>query len=158
MHTHTYLIREIDLVFKPLMAAQITTQPLTAHQTAQLLYKYWDQNRIAIAEEFKVLYLDNASNIIGMSTIGQGGLNRVTVDAKLIFATALKALATRIILAHNHPSGNTKPSSQDHAVTQNIAKICRMLDIDLCDHIILSPTQGHYTSMHDEGYLPAGIA
>lgn len=102
-------------------------------------------------ESFYILLLNRANNVLGISKIADGGTASVVVDIKLIFQRALKANASCIILAHNHPSGNLTPSEQDRKITQTIKKGAALLDMTLLDHIILAHT-GYY-SFADKGIL-----
>jgi DNA repair protein RadC len=75
------------------------------------------------------------------------------VDIRIILAAALKLLATGVLIAHNHPSGNLKPSSEDIKITKKLKGALELMDIVLLDHIILCP-EHHYLSMSEEGILP----
>ncbi len=83
--------------------------------------------------------------------ISQGGTGETTADLRIILKAAINALASGIILCHNHPSGNTRPSAQDDTLTRQLEKAARLLEIKLLDHIILS--DGAYFSYADEGRL-----
>jgi DNA repair protein RadC len=72
---------------------------------------------------------------------------------RLILGIGLKVAATHVILAHNHPSGNLTPSRQDEELTAKIKEACRVMDIQLADHIILSPVGEKYLSFADEGMI-----
>ena len=85
---------------------------------------------------------------MGMCPISKGGVSGTVVDLKIIFATALKGRASAIILAHNHPSANLNPSQADIDLTKKIGKAGRLLDINVLDHLILSP-EGEYYSFAD---------
>ncbi|MCW3071308.1 MAG: repair protein [Bacteroidetes bacterium] len=89
--------------------------------------------------------------MLGFSKISQGGLSGTVVDAKVVFQVALKANASSILLAHNHPSGNLKPSEADLMITKNIREAGKLMEIPLVDHIILTD-EGYY-SFADEGSL-----
>lgn len=80
-----------------------------------------------------------------------GGVASVTCDMKIILGVGLKSLASSIILSHNHPSGNLKPSKNDLNMTKRILKACQVLDIQLFDHIVIS--EAGYFSFADEGLL-----
>jgi DNA repair protein RadC len=84
--------------------------------------------------------------------VSQGGLAGTVVDPKVVFAAALKARASSLILAHNHPSGNLKPSQADTDLTNKIKQGGELLDIAILDHLILSP-EGGYFSFADEGLM-----
>lgn len=102
-------------------------------------------------EEVWVMFLSNASRVLGMSCIGVGGLDSAFVDIRIIFQTALMVNATNIMIAHNHPNGALLSSTEDELLTKKIAKAGELLDIKLMDHIILS-VDGYF-SFADEGLL-----
>ena len=80
--------------------------------------------------------------------ISKGGVSGTVVDTKLIMKKALLLLASSIVLVHNHPSGNTNPSEQDRIVTEKIKSACKLLEINLIDHIIIAGNS--YYSFADE--------
>ncbi len=102
-------------------------------------------------EEFWVVYLNNNNRVIAKEKISQGGLNKTIVDTRIIMKKALMHLASSIILVHNHPSGNLKPSQSDLDLTRKLKQGADVLDIKLVDHLII--TQGEYYSFGDEGKL-----
>ncbi len=88
-------------------------------------------------EEFWVIFLNKANKIIKKHKIGQGGISNTAVDIRLIMKNALDNFAVGIILCHNHPSGNIKPSNKDIDLTNKIQKAANILQINLLDHIIV---------------------
>lgn len=106
---------------------------------------------IFIFESAFVLLLNNSNNTIGFAKISQGGITGTVVDARLVAHYAVNSLATSVILAHNHPSGNLNPSETDKQLTNKIKEGLKLLDISLLDHIIL--TGASYTSFADSGLL-----
>jgi DNA repair protein RadC len=102
-------------------------------------------------EEFWVLYLDRANHIIDKVKISQGGTTGTVMDVKIIIKQALDKLTQAIIIAHNHPSGNRKPSNSDIQVTNKIKEAAAFFDINLLDHIIVADND--YFSFADEGIL-----
>ena len=98
----------------------------------------WSIKTIELYEDFKLLLLNRANNVIGIYHLSKGGVTGTVVDTKLIFAVALKCNATGIILCHNHPSGNLHPSEPDKNITQQIKKAASLFDINLLDHLIIS--------------------
>ena len=88
---------------------------------------------------------------MGFAKISQGGITGTIADTRLIAKIALESLAVRVILAHNHPSGNINPSEADKKLTERIAGGLKLLDINVDDHIIL--TSASYTSFRDEGMM-----
>ena len=89
----------------------------------------------------------------GLGKISQGGYTGTIVENKLILVTALKTAATGLIIAHNHPSGNITPSGADIQLTKQLNECCRLLDIALIDHVILSGDTETFYSFADEGIL-----
>ena len=88
-------------------------------------------------EEFWILMLNRANKLIGMNQISKGGIHGTIVDPKVVFKTALEYRACGLILAHNHPSGNTEPSRQDKELTKKIIEGASLIDISVFDHIIV---------------------
>lgn len=102
-------------------------------------------------EVFAVVFLNRANKIISMEIISSGGLTGTVADPRMILRKALEAEATAVVLSHNHPSGNLKPSRADEEITQKIKQAAQYLDITVMDHIIVSE-EGYY-SFADEGLL-----
>ncbi len=89
-------------------------------------------------EECWALFLSSANGILEQMRVSQGGVQATVVDHRLVVKRALELLATRIILVHNHPSGNAEPSQQDKSLTSKILKAAELFDIQLLDHIIIA--------------------
>lgn len=102
-------------------------------------------------EEFWVILLNRSSSIIKKEMISRGGVSGTVVDSKIIFKSAVENLASSVILCHNHPSGNTKPSEQDIQITKKLKEAGKLLEIPVLDHVIISET-GYY-SFADEGMM-----
>lgn len=102
-------------------------------------------------ENFLVMFLSNANKILKIENISFGGMTGTVVDPKIVFKKALNASATAIILCHNHPSGNIRPSAEDDALTRKIIEAGKMLDITVHDHIIVG--EGRYYSYNDQGRM-----
>jgi DNA repair protein RadC len=111
----------------------------------------WSED-MELLEEFNVLFLNRANRVKGLFRLGRGGLTGTVVDVRILYAAALKALSTGIIVAHSHPSGNVKPSAQDIELTKKLCQIGKIHDIPVLDHLILAPHSGYY-SFSDEGSL-----
>ena len=88
-------------------------------------------------EEFWVVYLNNANKIIFKAQLSKGGITGTVIDIRLIIKEAIENLATNIVLIHNHPSGNPKPSEDDNNITLKLKEACKLLDIYLMDHVIV---------------------
>lgn len=102
-------------------------------------------------EEFWILYLNNANNIKLKFQMSKGGITGTMVDSRLVFKKALENSATGIILCHNHPSGNVKPSASDISLTRKIKKGGEVLDIKVLDHLII--TEKDYFSFADDNMM-----
>lgn len=118
-----------------------------------ILLSAWDENKLELQEQFKVLLLDTACRALGIFDVGMGGIDYTPVDVRLILAAALKARATRMVLSHNHPSGTLQPSKADKELTKKLCLAASLMDIGIADHIIV--TRNGYYSFADEGILPA---
>ena len=102
-------------------------------------------------EEFWLLLLNRANKIIKKQPISQGGVSGTVADPKLIFNFALNHLASSIILVHNHPSGNLKPSEADKRLTRQLTEAGKLLEISVLDHLIY--TDNGYFSFADENLM-----
>jgi DNA repair protein RadC len=102
-------------------------------------------------EEFWVLLLNRANRVIRKHQISQGGVSGTVADPKIIFKSALQELASGIILAHNHPSGNLTASQADIDLTRKLKEAGKLLDIQVLDHVIVAGQK--YYSFADEGML-----
>lgn len=102
-------------------------------------------------ERCYVLLLNRMNRVLDHVLIGTGGLTATLVDIRLVMREALMKRATTIALCHNHPSGSTKPSRDDDKLTENLSQACKVMNIRLLDHIIV--TDGAYYSYNDEARL-----
>ena len=102
-------------------------------------------------ERCYVMLLNRMNRVIDHVLIGTGGLTATVVDVRLVMREALMKRATTIALCHNHPSGNIKPSREDDNLTQNLCQACKVMNIRMLDHIVL--TDGAYYSYNDEARL-----
>lgn len=102
-------------------------------------------------EEFWVLYLNRANKVILTRNISKGGISGTVADLKIIFKNAIDNLASAVILSHNHPSGNLKPSDSDLQLTKKLKDAGTMLEIPVLDHLIIG--ESGYLSFADEGLI-----
>jgi DNA repair protein RadC len=102
-------------------------------------------------EEFWIVLLNRANKVIDKQKISQGGISGTVTDVRLILKMAIDKFAASLILCHNHPSGNIKPSEADISITKKIKESGTLMEISVLDHIII--TDGHYFSFADEGLL-----
>lgn len=118
----------------------------------EILYQSWNKDHIGLQECFKVILLNNANKVKGIYEVSNGGITGTMVDLRILFAVILKSLTTSIILSHNHPSGNLRPSESDKLLTDKIKRAAELFDIKVLDHIIIAP-DGEFFSFADEGLL-----
>ncbi len=104
-----------------------------------------------VYEEFWILLLNRANNVIAKNQVSKGGVSGTVVDPKLIFKAAVEATASGIVLCHNHPSGNKQPSDADISLTKKLREAGKLLDIQVLDHIIIAGNA--YFSFADEGRM-----
>lgn len=125
---------------------------LTCSKDAVDLFReIWLPETIELRESMYVLLVNRSNYVLGWFILSLGGVSGTVSDPKLIFSTALKCVASSLIIAHNHPSGNTKPSASDIQLTKNLVEGGRLLEISVLDHIIL--TAESFYSFADEGLI-----
>ncbi|MDN3694234.1 JAB domain-containing protein [Chryseobacterium tructae] len=113
--------------------------------------QHFDSDEIDYRESFFALYLNQNNKVLGIRKISESGISSTIVDVRIIMQTALLCNASSLIVAHNHPSGNLKPSEEDLKITQNLKYASEFLNIKLLDHCILTSTD--YMSFADEGHI-----
>lgn len=143
-------VAEVELTYKSTIRNADLPQLRSSRDAYNVLSAYWDED-MELRETFFMLFLNRGNRITGIYRVSKGGVAGTVVDAKLIFAAALKTMASGIILAHNHPSGNPRPSAADRQITNKVVKGAEYLDIVVLDHLIL--TSEGYFSFADEGLL-----
>jgi len=150
---HLNNVSEIDIVYKRNVTCKASERPqVTSSADAYAIcLHYWNEDKIELLEEFKVLFLNRSNRVLQIFPLSQGGITGTVADPRLILAAALKVAAPSMILVHNHPSGSLKPSKADEEVTQKIKIAARYFDIKLLDHLIIT-SEGYY-SFADEGLL-----
>ncbi len=144
-------VAEIELVYKSKVKASQRSQIHTSKDCYEVLKQLWNESKLELLEQFKILLLNRANKVLGVYEVSSGGITGTVADPRLILTAALKANAVGIILAHNHPSGNVKPSRQDEELTAKIKQAATYLDIKVLDHIILCSDS--YFSFADEGLV-----
>lgn len=132
--------REEDVPDRPLL------------NSSQKVYEHMRQKLLDLPhEEFWVILLNRAGKVVDTVMISRGGTASTTVDVKLVMREAIQKLAAAMILCHNHPSGNNKPSSDDEALTRRISEAGRLMDIGVLDHVIVCDNS--YYSFADAGKM-----
>jgi len=144
-------VAEVELVYKSKVKPSERPVVQSSTDAANILRILWEEGKIELIEQFKVLFLNRSNKVICMYNVSSGGVTGTVADPKLIFMAALRVNAVSIILCHNHPSGSLKPSRADEELTQKISGAGKLLDIKVLDHMIL--TSESYFSFADEGLL-----
>jgi DNA repair protein RadC len=115
---------------------------------SQILYNLilwqWDLDLIEFQEEVKIVLLNRANIVLGIYEMSKGGTSGTIVDIKIILGIALKCNASSIVITHNHPSGSLEPSCSDKETTKKLKEACKILDLNLLDHLIIT-SEGYYS-------------
>lgn len=149
--TKLYQVAEIQLIYMSKVKPSERPKISTSRDVHEIFRNTWDDTKLEMMEQFKVMLTNRANKVLGIFEVSTGGISGTVADPRLIFAAAIKGLASGIILAHNHPSGNLQPSQADIDLTRRMKEVGKLMEIQLLDHIILS-CEGYY-SFADEGIL-----
>ena len=139
------LVREDVGTYK--MGKSSATSPRT---TSSILNQVFDMENLT-KEIFVVVFLNNKNEIVGLSKMSEGVINATLVSPRDIFQLAFTVNANSIIIAHNHPSGDTSPSNEDLMLTKRIKKASDIMDVNLIDHIIIGDNR--YFSLKESGHI-----
>lgn len=142
-------VKEYTLKSKP---TQRETKEIKDSQTAvEELRAVYNPDTLGLYETAYVLYLNQSNRLKGFMKLSDGGMTHVIVDPRLVMMGALGSLATAVILCHNHPSGNPRPSEDDRQLTKKLIAACKLMDISLLDHIIIGADR--FYSFRDHGEM-----
>lgn len=144
-------VAEIQLSYKSHVKPSERVKITCSRDAYNVLLQTWDDNKLEFVEQFKVMLLNRANKVLGVFEVSTGSTTATVADPKIIFAAAIKANASGIIIAHNHPSGNLSPSQQDIDLTRKVKDGGKILEVQLLDHVIIT-TESYY-SFADEGIL-----
>ncbi len=147
-----FAVSEVKLTYKPKVKA--SERPTIRSSSAMyklLVEKVYDADTIEHREFVKLILFNRAGKLIGVHHLSEGGINGTTMDVRVVMQSAILSNCSGIMISHNHPSGNMKPSPQDNQMTDNVKKACKIMEINFLDHIIVT-TEGYY-SYADEGGL-----
>lgn len=139
------------------MNVRLTKEQKVKVLNADDIYKVMQQilmreNKIRRNQEhFWVIGLDNANKILFIELIGLGQVNRVNTNPPEVFRMGIYKMAVKMILVHNHPSGNLEPSTSDVDATDRMYKVGQLISINVIDHLII--TEESYTSFSNEGIM-----
>ena len=131
--------------------SQIQKTKVTTSESASNVIRKFYFDDINIYESFFILLLNRANNTTGFAKISQGGTAGTVVDIKIIAKYAVDSLSSAVIICHNHPSGDKRPSDADLNITRRIKDALLLLDVKLFDHIII--TENDFYSFADNGDL-----
>ena len=147
-----FCVGEVELVYKRRGKTTSNYYVKSSVDADTFFRGRWENpDTMEIRESAYALFLNRAHKIIAMTKISEGGVTRTVIDIKLINSIAVRKLATSVILAHNHPSGNLKPSEADINVTRKLKSSLSLMDVTLLDHLII--TEDGYKSFADEGLM-----
>jgi DNA repair protein RadC len=151
MQESLFTLSEIQIKYNPkvptLQRPRITNSQDANNQLRLLM----DEKQLNIREESAVLFLNRGNRVIGGFKVSSRGLTGTVMDIRLILAVALKCLATEIVIAHTHPSGQLVPSQADKELTNRFKTAAECMDIRVYDHLII--TEDSYFSFADDGIL-----
>jgi DNA repair protein RadC len=151
MENSFYQLAEIEISYRPKFKAADRPQIDSSQKAYHLLLDNWNKDRIELLEEFKIILLNRRNRVLGIVNISQGGIAGTMADPKIIFAIALKACASGIILSHSHPSGEASPSEADIRLTRKLTEAGKLLELNVFDHIIVC-SEGYYSFL-DQGLI-----
>jgi len=123
----------------------------SATNCEKYLRSVWDADTLELREEFILLCLNGANEVLGWVKLHTGGLNHSPVDLRMVLSVALLTASTAVIVAHNHPSGSLKPSPEDIAITQRLKEAGALIGLRVLDHLIL--TRDGYFSFNEASLL-----
>jgi len=111
----------------------------------------FNPDTIEYKEYFKAILFNRSNRVVGVLHLSEGGISETVLDIRHLMQGAILANSSVIALVHNHPSGNCTPSREDSSITENVKKACKLFNILLIEHLIITPY--HYYSYTDEGRL-----
>ncbi|WP_246105484.1 RadC family protein [Sporomusa termitida] len=114
-------------------------------------FKRMEDMQFLAVEQFRVIYLNTKNGIIAEEVVAQGTINSTIVGGRELFRKAVRLLAASIILVHNHPSGDARPSQEDIDITRRLVEAGKLLDITILDHVIIG--KGKFESLKERGVL-----
>lgn len=133
-------------------ANEVPAAKILSSADADKFARQFYHDDIAIYESAFIILLNQGNRTIGWDKIAQGGISATVVDIRLVAKYAIDTLASKVILVHNHPSGQCRPSIQDNSLTRKMSEGLALLDVKLQDSLIITPQSGFY-SFNDEGKL-----
>lgn len=143
METYLYSIKKNQ--------SEFPRQKISSSKDAEQFIRQFYGDDLQVYESFFLLLLNQANETVGYAKISQGGIAGTVVDVKIIAKYVVDTLSQAVVLAHNHPSGNIRPSQADENITTRIKATLNLFDCKVLDHIIL--TADNYFSFQDNGLI-----
>ena len=137
-HVKSYKAAEVKLTYVTKQKPSDRFQIKDAKDASELFFEIWNMETIEFIEEVKMILLNRDNRVLGIANISMGGITGSIIDTRVVLQYALKSNATSVILAHNHPSGSTKPSEADKHITRKLRDALKVCDISLLDHLIIT--------------------
>ena len=134
------IVSEVELIYKTNIKPSERIKIEDSKKVYEVLKTVYDYNKIEHKESFYAMYLNRANKILAVILISEGGTSACLVDVK-------------IILSHNHPSGQLQPSSADIQITNKIKEAAKLLEMQVIEHIIVTPEDDKYYSFADNGQI-----
>jgi DNA repair protein RadC len=145
-------IAEVCLTYRNKIKASERQKVKCSKDAYDIFLESWDPNTIEYIEEFKILLMNRSNSVLGIMSMSKGGISGTVTDVRVILQAAIKANASGVIVAHNHPSGNLNPSESDTKITKKLRDACNIMDVQLLDHLIITPEEDYY-SFADNGLI-----
>ena len=149
--TSLFQVAEINISYSSVIKPSQRPKISSSRDAERILRENWEEGTLEHREQVYLLLLNRVNKVLGIFLASSGGLAGTVCDPKVVFQAALKANASSMVLAHNHPSGNLTPSEADKTLTKKLVQAGELLDMKVLDHLIL--TEEGYCSMADEGYM-----
>lgn len=143
-----YRVSEIQLSYRSKINPSQRPQICGSEDSYAVFRRHWADDKLDFIEQAKLLLLNRASRGLGIYELSTGSTTGTIIDTRMVFAAALKANASSIVVAHNHPSGNLEPSSRDKLVTNQLREAGALMNIPMLDHIIVG-RHGYYSFADD---------
>lgn len=147
------IVSEVELIYKTNIKPSERIKIEDSKKVYSVLKTVYDYNTIEHKESFYAMYLNRANKLLAVILISEGGTAACLVDVKIIFQAALKLNASAIILSHNHPSGQLQPSNADIQITNKVKEAAKLLEMQVIEHIIVTPEDDKYYSFADNGQI-----
>lgn len=141
-------VAEVKIIYLP---GNTPHGKITCSKDCQQVLRPFFEQLMCHREAFYVLLLNRANRVIGVNKISEGGTSSTVVDVKIIAQAAILSHSSSVVVCHNHPSGDLRPSDADIALTGQVKEALNLFDIAVLDHIIL--TEESYYSFADEGLI-----